>query len=110
VVGTDKKPIQLLASKPSAEANEQALNSDRSGAETLNREELEIIKWLKEVRFRKQLFGGVNEQDVWKKIEKLNEMYEAALKAERIRYDVLLEQQNKVSDNSNLSKGRTADD
>lgn len=110
MVGTDKKPIQLRASKPSAEANDQAANPDTSGVETLNREEQEIINWLKEVRFRKQLFGGVNEQDVWKKIEKLNEMYEAALKAERIRYDVLLKQQSKLSDNSILSKGRTADD
>lgn len=56
----------------------------------MNREQLQIINWLQEVRFRKQLFGGVNEQDVWKKIEQLNQMYEAALRAERIRFDVLL--------------------
>ena len=45
------------------------------------------------MRFRKQIFGGVNERDVWKKIEELNAMYNTALVAERARYDALLEQQ-----------------
>lgn len=57
----------------------------------------EIEEWLENVRFRKQFFGGVSEQDVWKKISELNEMYEAALKAERIRYDTLLEHYRKES-------------
>lgn len=57
-----------------------------------SKEQLEINEWLKNVRFQKSLVGGVNEQDVWKKIQQLNEMYEVALKAERIRYDVLLDQ------------------
>ena len=66
-----------------------------SNSQVLSREQLEIINWLERVKFRKQLFGGVSEEDVWKKIQQLNEMYDAALKAERIRYDVLLEQQSK---------------
>ena len=36
--------------------------------------------------------GGVNEADVWKNIAELNELYEAELAAERIRYDVLLKE------------------
>ena len=56
--------------------------------------QLQINQWLKTVRFRKQLFGGLNEQDVWKKIEELNDMYGEALMAERIRYDVLLEERS----------------
>lgn len=73
----------------------------KSSAETdldlgvLNLEQEEIINWLEKVKFSKQLLGGVNEQDVWKKINELNEMYEAALRAERIRYDALLEEQKK---------------
>lgn len=59
----------------------------------LNHEHKKIAEWLKNVRFRKKLFGGICEQDVWQKIEELNAMYESALAAERIRYDVLLEQQ-----------------
>ena len=40
-------------------------------------ERLRIKKWLKEVRFKKTILGGVNEADV---------------AAERIRYDVLLKE------------------
>lgn len=56
----------------------------------LNHEQESIQRWLKQVRFKKSLFGGVDEADVWKKIAELNEMYEAALSAERARYDALL--------------------
>lgn len=50
-----------------------------------------IRNWLKQVRFKKAVLGGVNEADVWKKIGELNTLYEQALTAERMRYDVLLE-------------------
>lgn len=60
---------------------------------SLGREQKRIRQWLKQVRFRKTLFGGVDERDVWKKIGELNELYNAALIAERARYDALLEQQ-----------------
>lgn len=63
---------------------------DQPGA--LGREQKRIRQWLKQVRFRKRLFGGVDERDVWKKIGELNDMYNAALVAERARYDALLEQ------------------
>jgi len=58
--------------------------------EPLNSEQKTIVEWLKKVRFRKQLFGGVSEQDVWKKIDELNKLYDAALAAERIRYETLI--------------------
>lgn len=114
MIGTDNMPIQKITYETPAKIEDQAVIQETSGDEVLNQEQLEIISWLKEVRFRKQLFGGVNELDVWKKIEELNEMYEAALKAERIRYDVLLEQQTKGGESSMGSsyqaKDRTADD
>lgn len=62
------------------------------GAPSLNYEQKRIADWLKKLRFRKKLFGGVSEIDVWKKIDELNSMYNAALRAERVRYDALLEQ------------------
>lgn len=65
--------------------------------EILNHEQQKIAEWLSKVRFRRKLFGGVSQQDVWRKIEQLNEMYEAALSAERARYDALLEQQRRNS-------------
>lgn len=56
----------------------------------VNSEQQNIVEWLKKVRFQKQLFGGVSEADVWKKIDELNKLYDAALTAERIRYEALL--------------------
>lgn len=57
----------------------------------LNHEVERIRKWLSQLRFRKSLFGGVPEPEVWKKIAELNTLYEAALSAERARYDALLQ-------------------
>lgn len=66
---------------------------ERNGGNSpLNHEQECIRKWLKQVRFKKAVLGGVKEADVWKKIAELNTMYEAALSAERARYDALLEE------------------
>ena len=59
-------------------------------AEPLNHEQERIKKWLKQVRFKRVFVGGVDEADMWKKIAELNSLYEAALSAERARYDALL--------------------
>ena len=53
-------------------------------------QEEKIAGFLQKVKFRKQIFGGVSEKDVWTKIRELNEMYRQALLAERIRYDALI--------------------
>ena len=53
-------------------------------------QEQRIAGWLEKLKFRKQVFGGVSETDVWKKIGELNDMYREALIAERARYDALL--------------------
>ncbi len=53
-------------------------------------QEERIAGWLEKLKFRKQVFGGVSETDVWKKIGELNDMYREALIAERARYDALL--------------------
>ncbi|NMA64839.1 MAG: signal peptidase I [Clostridiaceae bacterium] len=50
---------------------------DYSEKQSLSLEYIKIEKWLKKLRFRKKLFGGVSEQDVWKKIGELNEMFPA---------------------------------
>ena len=65
-----------------------ASNESEPGA---NSEFSAIAPWLKKIRFRRQIIGGVNERDVWKKIGELNDMYKRALIAERARYDALLE-------------------
>lgn len=53
----------------------------------------EIAAWVKGLRFRRKLFGGVDEDDVLKKIGELNALYETALLSERVRYETLLAQQ-----------------
>lgn len=77
--------------------------SDNLGMEPLNFQQKNIIKWLEKVYFKKQFFRGVSEQDVWKKITKLNEMYNMALIAERERYDTLLEHHGVVNKEGYIS-------
>lgn len=54
-------------------------------ADNLPEELAEIRRWLSEVRFRRTLVGGVDEADVWKKLEELNALYEKAFIAAGIR-------------------------
>lgn len=51
-----------------------------------------IITWMRKTKFKKKLFGGVDEDDVWKKIRELHDIYKAAILAERLRYDALLKE------------------
>ena len=52
----------------------------------------EIVRWIQKLKFKKKMFGGVDEDDVLKKIGELNSLYETALLNERDRYDALLAQ------------------
>lgn len=78
--------------KDVVKANRVRGRPNNTAVEPLNHEQARIQKWLKQVRFQKTFFGGVREADVWKKIAELNTLYEAALSAERARYDALLAQ------------------
>lgn len=83
---------KYMSHKDVAKANRVRSRPINATAEPLNHEQERIQKWLKQVRFQKTFFGGVAEADVWKKIAELNTLYEAALSAERARYDALLAQ------------------
>ncbi len=48
------------------------------------KEHYAVAKWLSEVKFSPAVFG-VDQADVWRKVEKLCELYEDALTAERVR-------------------------
>ena len=63
-----------------------------AGAEIrpVHREQEKLIEWMQTVKFRKVLIGGLDEAQVWKKLEELNQLYDAAIRAERARYDALL--------------------
>ena len=52
----------------------------------------DIVRWIQKLKFKKKMFGGVDEDDVLKKIGELNSLYETALLNERARYDALLAQ------------------
>ena len=60
--------------------------------EPQNAEHEKMLEWLKSVKFKRTMVGGVDEADVWKKLDELNSLYEAALIAERARYDLQLEE------------------
>ena len=57
----------------------------------MNREHERLLEWFRTVRFKRTLIGGINEVQLWKKLAELNEIYEAALRAERARFDALIE-------------------
>ena len=63
--------------------------STASSSEAARRE---LEKWMRSVRFKRRLFGGIDEADVCKKLQELNALYEQALACERARYETLLEQ------------------
>ncbi len=64
----------------------------RDKAQPLNARQARIQEWLKQVRFKKTLIGGVDEADVWKKIAELDDLYAQALEAERARCDALIQE------------------
>lgn len=86
---------QRQPKKTAAEPPRRAVSSGEKPP--LNHVQQQIIQWLEKVKFHKKWFGGVDEQDVWKKIQELDRMYETALLAERVRYDGLLAQQRKAA-------------
>ena len=60
----------------------------------------QIERWLREVKFRKRIIGGVDETHVWTKIRELNDIYQEALIAERARCDALLAEQKRGVDDA----------
>ena len=79
--------------KSAEESVEKNVEKDIYATEALNEEHKKMLEWLKKLKFKKKLLGGVKESDVWKKISELNRLYEAALSAERARYDTLIGEQ-----------------
>ncbi|MGN0405223.1 MAG: hypothetical protein ACI4F1_08380 [Bariatricus sp.] len=63
---------------------------------SLNYEHEQLIQWFRTVKFKKVLIGGVDESQLWKKLEELNDLYEASLRAERARYDALILEERKA--------------
>ena len=89
--GADARRQPSLAGRPQGvPVNRAVPMQSRPAQAPLNYEQKLIREWLEGVRFKPKRFGGVDEADVWRKIAELNDRYEAALAAERARYDALL--------------------
>ena len=58
--------------------------------EPQSEEHEKIIEFLKTVKFRKKMIGGLDARSVWKKLDELNRLYDAAIRAEKIRGNALL--------------------
>ena len=65
-------------------------NSSDSAMLPENPYQKKIAAWLKKLRFRRVILGGVSEKQVWKSIGELNAMYQEMLEIERARYEAIL--------------------
>lgn len=54
----------------------------------------DIAEFMKTMRFKKRLFGGVSEKDVWKQLDKLQAEYRSAYEKQQERYEVLLQERD----------------
>ena len=77
-------------SKHSRNAKDEAYRTAKPETEPQSEEHETIIAFLKTVKFRKKLIGGLDARSVWKKLEELNRLYDAAIRAEKIRGNALL--------------------
>ena len=75
------------------EPSHNSTTAPRKKAELSTNPEYEAVTaWLKSVRFKKKITGGLDPEDVWKKLDELNTLYENALISERARYNMMLRQ------------------
>lgn len=61
-------------------------------SKSINSTHAEICEWIQKLKFKRKFIGGVDEDDVLRKMAELNTLYETALLNERARYDALLSQ------------------
>lgn len=59
---------------------------------TLAKSMEDIAKIMKDMRFRKKLFGGVSEADVWRQLEKLHAEYQSAFDAQKEQSWILIKE------------------
>ena len=95
--GIRGKPSDSRGAKeqPDSRGAKGAPDSPGAKGAAISAELQAVAEWLSKVRFRRQWIGGVDERSVWNRIKELNQLYEEALRAERIRYDSLLEEYRK---------------
>lgn len=55
----------------------------------------DIAELFKTLRFKKSLFGGVKEKDVWKQLDRVQKEYRSVYEIQQERYDALLQEREK---------------
>ena len=75
--------------KPSTASKKATVTPETIADEAtpLNHVENQILTWFQTVRFRKITFGGLDEDDLWKKMSDLYDLFHQAISAERARYE-----------------------
>lgn len=56
----------------------------------------EVNEFVKTMKFQGKVFGGVNEEDVWRKIELLQEEYESAYLVQREELGCLVRERDAI--------------
>lgn len=56
----------------------------------------DIAELFRTMRFRKKLFGGVDERDVWRQLEQLQAEYRSVSERQEERYLVLLQERENM--------------
>ncbi len=56
----------------------------------------DIASVMKEMRFRKKIFGGVDEADVWRQLEKLQSEYRSAFEAQQEQSRALIQEREAI--------------
>ncbi len=58
----------------------------------------DIAELFQKLRFRKKLIGGVDEADVWQKLDMLQKEYRAAYEAQEERLGALIDERDDIID------------
>jgi len=51
---------------------------------------------LEKIRFRKRMFLGVDEDDVWKKIDIICKMYEDIIEHQQLKYNAIIDEYRRI--------------
>lgn len=66
----------------------------------------QIAEYIHRLKFKKKVFGGVDQADVFRKLEELNRLYESLLLQERAKWQAELEKA--MSSGQELDKAKSA--
>ena len=84
--------------------NAQPERLPETNTKALNHEQEKLRQWFQEVKFRKVLFGGVDEIQLWKKLEELNQIYETSLSVHQRSCNAVIRKYKKLAESRNTGQ------